>query len=90
MENDCAELMLSRRVRVLSKASSGGGFLVPTELAQQIIAAARSATPSRLAQEFVTTGATLNVALDATHGTAAWTAESASYTPSDETITSKH
>lgn len=75
--------------RVLSKATSGGGYLVPTDLAGKVIAASRAAsTVAGLAQEFLTErGTTFNVSLDATLGSAAWTAESGSYTPSDDTIT---
>lgn len=74
--------------RVLSKAASGGGFLVPVDLAAKITAASRAASPiAQLATEFLTdTGDTLNVALDATLGAAAWLAESGSYTPVDDTI----
>jgi HK97 family phage major capsid protein len=75
--------------RVLSKGASGGGFLVPTSTSDQVIAAARAAGAlSQAAQEFVTAGGeTFNVPMAGTHGTAAWTAESGSYTASDETIT---
>jgi HK97 family phage major capsid protein len=76
--------------RVLSKAASGGGFFVPTELADQVIRALRflPGGVTALAREAVTsTGDTFNVPANLTHGTAAWIAESGSYTPSDETIT---
>jgi HK97 family phage major capsid protein len=75
--------------RVLSKGASGGGFMVPVGLADQTVAAARAAGAlSQLALEFVTDGGeTFNASLASTHGTAAWVAESASVTPSDETIT---
>ena len=75
--------------RVLSKAASGGGFLVPEDVASMVMSAARSASPiARLAQEFVTDkGGTLGVAVAATHGTASWVAESGAITPSDDTIT---
>ena len=77
-----------REHRVLSKGVSGGGFLVPTELADRITSAARAAgVLARVAAEFVTeSGATFNAPV-ASHGTGAWIAESGSYTPSDETIT---
>ena len=54
-----------------------------------MIAAARAAGAlSQLAQEFLTeAGSTFGVSLAGTHGSATWTAESGSYTPSDETIT---
>jgi HK97 family phage major capsid protein len=85
-----AELMLSAdEFRVLSKGASGGGFLVPTDLAAKTIAASGAAsTVAGLAQEFLTaTGSTFNVSLDATLGSAAWLAESGGYTPVDDTIT---
>lgn len=85
-----AELMLSaNEFRVLSNGASGGGFLVPTDLAGKVIAASRAAsTVAGLAQEFLTAdGQTFNVALDATLGSAAWLAESGGYTPVDDTMT---
>src|SRR5215211_5476379 len=78
--------------RVLSKAASGGGFLVPTDVADLVVAAARaSSAVAQVAAEFVTArGELLGVSLAGTHGTAAWIAESGSYTPSDETITQQN
>jgi HK97 family phage major capsid protein len=76
--------------RVLSKAASGGGFFVPVDLADQVIRALRflPGGVTSLAKTAVTsTGDTFNVPANLTHGTAAWIAESGSYTPSDETIT---
>lgn len=76
--------------RVLSKAASGGGFVVPTDMASEIVRALRflPGGVTSLAREMVTsTGDTFNVPLDLTHGSAAWIAESGSYTPSDETLT---
>jgi hypothetical protein len=70
-----AELMLSQgEYRVLSKGTSGGGFLVPTDLAAKVTAASRAAsTVAGLATEYLTAdGQTFNVALDATLGSAAW------------------
>jgi HK97 family phage major capsid protein len=83
------DLLLIEEQRVLSKAASGGGFLVPTDIGEMITAAARAASMiAQVALELVTeTGETVGMALPGTHGSAAWTAESASYTPSDETIT---
>src|SRR5215211_8347803 len=41
--------------RVLSKAASGGGFLVPTDVADLVVAAARaSSAVAQVAAEFVT------------------------------------
>lgn len=76
--------------RVLSKAASGGGFFVPTDMADSIIRALRflPGGVSSLARTISTTGGeTINIPLNLTHGSAAWIAESGSYTPSDETIT---
>jgi HK97 family phage major capsid protein len=76
--------------RVLSKAASGGGFFVPTDLADQVVRALRflPGGVGALARMVVTsTGDLFNVPQNLTHGTAAWIAESASYTPSDETMT---
>lgn len=76
--------------RVLSKAASGGAYMVPTELADQIVRALRflPGGVAALAREIVTaSGDTFYIPLDLTHGTAAWVAESGSYTPSDETFT---
>lgn len=76
--------------RVLSKGASGGGFFVPTDLADQIVRALRflPGGVGALARTITTAGGeTINIPLNLTHGTAAWIAESGSYTPSDETIT---
>lgn len=76
--------------RVLSKGASGGGFFVPTDLADSIVRAMRflPGGVTSLARTLTTTnGDTINVPLNLTHGSAAWIAESGSYTPSDETIT---
>jgi hypothetical protein len=83
------DLLPIEEQRVLSKAASGGGFLVPTDVGEMITSAARAASMiAQVALELVTeTGETVGMALAGTHGSAAWTAESASYTPSDETIT---
>ena len=80
----------SEEYRVLSKAASGGGFFVPTDLADQIVRALRflPGGVSSLGRTLSTaTGETINVPLNLTHGSAAWIAESGAYTPSDETIT---
>jgi HK97 family phage major capsid protein len=87
---DGKESLDSEEYRVLSKAASGGGFFVPTDLADQIVRAMRF-LPGGVASlaRTITTGSgdTFNIPLNLTHGSAAWLAESASYTPSDETIT---
>jgi HK97 family phage major capsid protein len=88
-EGDPAEIQGAAEWRVLSKAASGGGFLVPTDLADMVVSAARSKSPiAQLAQEFITQrGDTFNVPTAASHGVAAWIAESGAITPSDETVT---
>jgi HK97 family phage major capsid protein len=76
--------------RVLSKAANGGGFFVPTDLADTIVRALRflPGGVGALARTLSTsTGDTFNIPLNLTHGSAAWLAESAAYTPSDEVIT---
>ena len=65
--NDARELLpprgaeLLEEQRVLSKAASGGGFLVPDDVANQVVAAARATSVmAQLALEYVTdSGATL-------------------------------
>jgi HK97 family phage major capsid protein len=83
------EILEDHEYRVLSKAASGGGFLVPEEVSSMVISAARSVSPiARLAQEWVTDkGDTLGVPIAGTHGTASWVAESGAITPSDDTLT---
>jgi HK97 family phage major capsid protein len=84
-----AERWLGDEYRVLSKATSGGGFLVPVDLAAKVTAASRAASAvAQLATEFVTdTGDTFNVTLDATLGAAAWILEGGTYAPVDDTLT---
>jgi HK97 family phage major capsid protein len=84
------ESLDSEEYRVLSKAASGGGFFVPTDLADAVVRSLRflPGGVASLARTLSTsTGDTINVPLNATHGTASWIAESGAYTPSDETIT---
>ncbi len=76
--------------RVLSKAASGGGYLVPTDMAAEVVRALRflPGGVGALGRTISTaSGDTFNVPLNLTHGSAAWIAESGSYTPSDETMT---
>jgi HK97 family phage major capsid protein len=84
-----AEGIGSVEQRVLSKASgAAGGFLAPSDFADEIIETARlRGTVARLAREFVTTsGETLPVPTTTAHGTASWTAENAAVSASDETF----
>lgn len=89
---DARESLAEDELRVLSKAASGGGFLVPTDLGDKITAAARAASAvAHVAQEIVTDGGeTMGMALASTHGTASWIAESGSYAATDETITQQN
>jgi HK97 family phage major capsid protein len=76
--------------RVLSKGASGGGFFVPTDMADNIVRALRflpGGVTAASRNVSTSTGETINIPRNLTHGTAAWIAESGSYTPSDETIT---
>ncbi len=73
--------------RALSRASgAAGNFLVPSDMEQMIVSAARGESAiGRLAREFVTaSGSTLSLPVAVTHGAAAWTAEGAATTASDE------
>jgi HK97 family phage major capsid protein len=86
---DPEELIEQAELRVLSKAASGGGFLVPTDMADMVWSAARSQSPiAQLSAEFMTDkGDAFDVPTAASHGTAAWVAESGAISPSDDTIT---
>ncbi len=73
--------------RALSRASgAAGNFLVPTDMEEMILSAARAESAiARLAREISTdTGSTLTLPVAPTHGSAAWTAENAATSPSDE------
>lgn len=73
--------------RALSRASgAAGNFLVPSDLEEKIVSAARAESAiSRLAREFTTdSGASFGLPVAATHGSAAWAAEGAATTASDE------
>jgi HK97 family phage major capsid protein len=73
--------------RALSRASgAAGNFLVPVDMEELIISAARAESAvARLARELTTdTGSTLSLPVAPAHGSAAWTAEGAATTPSDE------
>jgi HK97 family phage major capsid protein len=75
--------------RALSKASGGvGGFLVPTDLHDQIVATARTAgSISSVAREIVTeSGDTIGVPTTTGHGSAAWVAEAGAGASTDETF----
>jgi HK97 family phage major capsid protein len=85
---DVSELDIEEQ-RVLSKASAGAGAnLVPTAFANEIINIARFMGPfNELASTMVTdSGETIQIPSISAHGVAAWAAENAAYTPSDETF----
>lgn len=85
---DVSELDVEEQ-RALSRASgAAGNFLVPTDLYDQVIRAQRfMGSFATLATEIVTdSGDTIQVPANTAHGVATWTAENASYTPSDETF----
>jgi HK97 family phage major capsid protein len=84
------DLLTVEEKRTLSKSTSGGGFLAPSDIAEQIIAAARSVGAlAQVALELVTAdGGTLGVPTVATHGAPAWTGENVSYgAGTDEVVT---
>lgn len=75
--------------RALSKGTTtAGGFLVPTQMANDIIRSSRDmGAIAQLCNEIRTSGGeTLNLPANTVHGVASWTAEAAAYTPSDETF----
>jgi HK97 family phage major capsid protein len=73
--------------RALSRASgAAGNFLVPIDMEQMILSAARSESAiARLAREITTdSGSTITMPVATTHGSATWVNEGATVTPSDE------
>ena len=75
--------------RALSRATgAAGNFLVPTDIADQIIRAERfMGSFQELTQELVTeSGETIQFPTNLAHGSGTHTAENAAYTPSDETF----
>lgn len=73
--------------RVLSKASAGAGLnLVPTDFQRELVDALRDYGVMRSISRIITTdnGDALQVPTVTSHGTAAWTAENAAYTASDD------
>ncbi len=75
--------------RALSKGTTtAGGFAVPTSFYNQLINISRfMGSIAQLATEMVTdSGETLQIPSITAHGVGSWTAEAASYTPSDETF----
>ena len=74
-------------LRVLSKATAGAGAnLVPTEFSRTLIDALRWFGSFRSLATVITTdsGESMEFPTISTHGTAAWTAENAAFTESDE------
>lgn len=77
----------SEEQRVLSKATAGAGLnLVPTDFEKTLVELLRDFGVMRQISKVITTsnGDDLQVPSVTTHGTAAWTAESAAFTASDE------
>lgn len=75
--------------RVMSKASgAAGAFWVPTGFARSIIAALRDYGPMREVATVITTesGEDMDFPSVSAYGTAAWTAENAAFTASDDTL----
>jgi HK97 family phage major capsid protein len=75
--------------RVLSKASAGAGLnLVPTSFRNELVEALREFGVIRNLATVITTtsGDAIQVPAVTAHGTAAWVAENAAYTASDETF----
>ena len=64
---------------------SEGGYLVPDEFAKTLVQALNEANIMRtLATVISTTSGTMEIPVVSSHGSAAWTAEEAAYTESDE------
>lgn len=83
------ESLTADELRVLSKATgAAGAYLVPTDFYNQVIRATRFIGAIGDAATVITTasGDSIQVPQNLAHGTAAWIAESGSYTPSDETF----
>jgi HK97 family phage major capsid protein len=75
--------------RVLSKASAGAGLnLVPTSFANTLVNALRETGVMRQISTVITTdsGETFQIPTVTAHGTAAWVAENAAFSASDETF----
>lgn len=76
--------------RALSKGTnSAGGYTVPVKFEQELMTILRwQGSVASLAREMVTdAGETIQLPNVSAHGTGAWLAEAATYTPSDETFT---
>lgn len=77
----------TQELRTLSKATAAAGAnLVPTTFQNELIQALREFGVTRQLASVVTTdsGETLQIPSVSSHGTAAWTAENAAYSASDE------
>ena len=75
--------------RALSRASgAAGNFLVPADVEDKIVSAARTQSAiARLARTVTTdSGSTLTVPVSTSHGTAAWQGENAAGTSTDDTF----
>lgn len=75
--------------RVLSKATNAAGaYLVPQEFENDLLVALRDRSPFRQYATVITTDAGEQITMPSVtaHGAAAWIAENAAFTPSDETF----
>ncbi len=66
-----------------------GGFLMPTEFEQQILAGLEEANIIRSIAKVITTSAERKIPIAATHFVATWTAQNAAYTESNPTFAQK-
>jgi HK97 family phage major capsid protein len=66
-----------------------GGFLVPEEFERQIVTGLEEFNIIRSIAKTITTSAERKIPIAATHSTAQWTAENASYTESNPTFAQK-
>ena len=84
---DPRDILDEAEFRVLNKTTTtAGGFLVPQDMGEMIVSAARAANAvAQVALEIPTAGGeNFLLPTDVTHGVAAWTAESVGYTLGDE------
>ena len=66
-----------------------GGYLVPAEFENRIVAGLEEANVVRSIAKVITTSAERKIPIAATHSTAQWTAENAAYTESDPAFAQK-
>jgi HK97 family phage major capsid protein len=88
-EDEALLTRVTAEYRALSRITQGGGFLVPTDVRNEIVSALRQSGPLQgLATTILTEdGRAMNLPTDFSHGSAQWVAENAAVTASDETLT---